>query len=209
MGKFVDSRKWPCQILLVTCLFIDVCSAHGQGKTSPEQPRETATDTDSAENWTRSVAVTNPQQLEVPEERVQVLHRIVQRVVADYLGIRESKPVPLRFELGQEREHFTLGASDGADTVYLKKWDESKFIASDVCLTVQHMVVAHGLSQMTQEISRRTDQIATVNKSELNRSETHPTIPPRALVLNSCVAGITDASQNATRCDQGAFGETH
>lgn len=210
MMGVISVRKWPCKILLAACLSISTVSAQEQERGSKEQSAVTANGSGNtpqilySSDHSNELAVTNPQRLELPEERVRILHRLVKQVVKNYLRIRENEPeAPLVLVMGEEKEHFTLGSPEVGDAIYLKKWDESKFVASDVSLTVQHLVIAFGLTQMTQEISTRINQIATVDKRELRYSINLAPSQSRGLSLNSCVAGITDASQEGSRCDHG------
>jgi len=76
----------------------------------------------------------------------------------------------LALVLGEDREHFTYGYLNQVDTIYLQRWDESKFVATDVSLAVQHLLSADALNRMTQEVSRRTDRLLPVHLDDLRKS---------------------------------------
>lgn len=148
-----------------------------------------------------SFTISNLQALDVPELRARALHRIVQDVVADHFHVPHKKGMPpLVLVLGEDREHFTSGGLNQVDTIYLQKWDEQKFVASDVSLTVQHLLVADSLNRMVEEISRDAHRFLPVSLDELRKGDLNQPNPPPAMG-NPCIATMTNASQVGLRCE--------
>jgi hypothetical protein len=149
-----------------------------------------------------SFTIVNPQHLGVPEARAQVLHKIVQDVAAEHLHAHHKKDAPpLLLVLGENKEHFTFGGLNKVDTIYLEKWDEGKFVATDVSLAVQRLLSADSLNQMVEEISHRCDRLLPVSVDELRKTDTRQQNYAPAAPLNPCLRAMTDASQIGVRCD--------
>lgn len=107
------------------------------------------------------VTIQNPQHLSVPEERVQALHNIICRVVAEDLHIdKGGAPSRVVLVLGQDREVTVADQANGIFTIYLKQWDEATFAMSDLQLAVQGVVVRDRWERMARDIARRFRQAA-------------------------------------------------
>ena len=161
-----------------------------------------------------SFTVKNPQHLAVPEARATELHQIVQDVVADYFPGNHNLVQPKRGQpktqssqlvliLGENREHYTYGGIDGVDSIYLEHWDEAKFVASDVSLSLQHQLSRENLNRILQEISERSDRLLPVALDDLrNRRVAQPDLL-RSPIGSPCIKAMTDASQIGVRCEFG------
>ena len=115
------------------------------------------------------ITVENPQHLELPEQRAQVLHRIICHVVADELHIRGAKTeFPVILVLGEPEERIGVDDDGMPRKIYLMRWDEASFAISDMQLAVQRAVIRDHWQQMTNEVLRRWKQVAPVQHSELN-----------------------------------------
>jgi hypothetical protein len=115
--------------------------------------------------------VENPQHLEFEEDRAQVLHRIICRVVADELHLRESKTeLPVTLVLGEPEERIRVDEDGIPRKLYLKRWDEASFAISDMQLVMQRAVIHDHWQRMMNEVIRRWKQVAPVparNRSSL------------------------------------------
>ena len=161
-----------------------------------------------------SFTVKNPQHLAVPEARATELHQIVQDVVADYFPGNHNLVQPKRDQpkkqspplvliLGENREHYTYGGIDGVDSIYLEHWDEAKFVASDVSLSLQHQLSRENLNRILQEISERGDRLLPVTLDDLrNRRVAQPDLL-LSPISSPCIKAMTDASQIGVRCERG------
>ncbi len=161
-----------------------------------------------------SFTVKNPQHLAVPEARATELHQIVQDVVADYFpenhnlvqpkrGQPKKQSPPLVLILGESREHYTFGGIDGADSIYLEHWDEAKFVATDVSLSLQHQLSREHLNRILEEISERSDRLLPVTLDDLrNRRVAQPDLL-HSPISSPCIKAMTDASQIGVRCERG------
>lgn len=138
------------------------------------------------------VTIQNPQHLAIPEQRVQVLHNLVCRVVAEELHIRESKVQgPVTVVLGERQERTVADEFNGVYTIYLEHWDETIFASSDVRLTIQRMAFRNHSQQMAREVIRRVNQVAPVNANALrdHKGPVPPSIPgPDQYCLSSAWA---------------------
>lgn len=109
------------------------------------------------------VTIQNPQHLPVPEERVQALHNIICRVVAEDLHVgKGGSPSRVVLVLGQDREVTVADQANGIFTIYLKQWDEARFAMSDLQLAVQGVVMRNRWERMAQDVVRRFRQVAPV-----------------------------------------------
>lgn len=108
------------------------------------------------------VTIKNPQHLDVPEQRVQMLHRIICRVVAEEFHIAEREAEgPVTLLLGEEHERTVVDERNGH--IYLHRWDEAAFAISDTELAVQRMLSRHRFERIAREVIRRANKIAPVN----------------------------------------------
>jgi len=125
------------------------------------------------------VTIQNPQHLEIPEQRAQVLHNIVCRVVAEDFHIRESNVQgPVTVVLGERQEHIVADEFNGVYTIYLEHWDETTFASSDVRLTILRMAFRNHSEQMAREVIRRVDLLFPLSADRLRTTSKHGPPPP-------------------------------
>jgi hypothetical protein len=124
------------------------------------------------------VTIENPHCLDVPAQRVQIVHEIVCRVVAEEFQVDEAKvDCRLRLVLGDNKERSAADETNGVFTVYLSNWDEPAFAISDMRLAVQRVVSRDRWQHMTHEIIRRVDRLAPVDARALQEPAT-ALLPP-------------------------------
>lgn len=117
------------------------------------------------------VSIKDPQHLDVPEQRVQVLHNVICRVVAREFRARTAETCgPVTVFLGQTKEGIAADELNGVFTIYLERWDEPAFAMADMRLAVQRL----GLSQdrwkrMARVIINRVNQISPVSAKALQK----------------------------------------
>ena len=129
---------------------------------------------------TAQVTIKNPRNLDVPEQRVEMLHRIICRVVAEEFHI-SGKEVegPVTLFLGEEREHTVVDESNGSYDIYLHRWDEAGFAISDTELSVQRILSRDRFRRIAREVIRRVNKAGPVNANALRgegRSENSKSI---------------------------------
>ena len=87
------------------------------------------------------LSVMNPKQLEVPQERANVLLSTACQVVAQEFKV--SDPSALRFSLvlvlEEKEEHYTVDEKKLEYKLFMKEWDETKFAALVMRLCVQRL----------------------------------------------------------------------
>jgi hypothetical protein len=112
---------------------------------------------------TAQIMIDNPQHLDIPEQRAQVLHNIICRVVAEEFHIRGGKVEgPVVLILGEQKEQSTADEFNRVYTIYLERWDEATFAISDIRLAVQRMVFRNHWERMAREVVRRAEQVSPV-----------------------------------------------
>ena len=150
------------------------------------------------------VTIQNPQHLEIPEQRVQVLHNIVCRVVAEEFHIRESKVQgPVTVVLGERQERTVADEFNGIYTIYLEHWDETTFASSDIRLTIQRMAFRNYSEQMAREVIRRVDLLFPLSADRLRTTTKHgPLTPPNP--AGNCVSGIQGLAVHDWLCGSSA-----
>ncbi len=145
------------------------------------------------------VVVTNPQHLLVPDQKLRILHGLVREVIVRRLHLKDvPREVPLELVLGQETEQLKLAGAGEPDLIFLKTWDETKFVVSDLQLTIQHLLVNDRWEQMAEEITRRANRISPASKDDV-RTEGVPTAPDQTLG-DPCSEALRDASVRTTPC---------
>lgn len=116
------------------------------------------------------IKVENPQRLQLPEARAQILHHIICRVVAEELQLRGSKTeFAVTLILGEPEERIGIDSDGLPSKIFLKRWDEARFAIADAQLVVQRAVIRDHWQQIANEVTRRWKQVAPVQAGELNR----------------------------------------
>jgi hypothetical protein len=147
------------------------------------------------------LAIDNPKNLDVPEQKARVLLRLACRAVAAELHLHEaSKPeFDLRLVLGEQDERYGLDGQTGVPTLYLQQWNETKFASAAIRFAIQKSIDQKREEVMISEMLRRAEQIASIPAKQL-----HGTAAPRRSNFvperQECLSGIRDASQRDIRC---------
>lgn len=114
------------------------------------------------------VTIKNPDHLDVPEQKVQILFHTTCQVVAREFHIQKGKlDFPLVLVLGDPNERYTSDEEHQLYTVYLFRWNEAQFVASSMRLALQHMVTQSRRDRLVREILDRSGGIDTVPVSSL------------------------------------------
>ena len=135
-----------------------------------------------ASTLTAQVTIQNPKHREVPEQRAQMLHQIVCRVVSDELHLhRDKATLPVILILGEPEQRIVADEDAGTFRIYLKRWDEPSFAISDLQLVLQRAMVRKHWQPMVTEVVRRFQQVAPVRSEELNATSrpAHPSAATR------------------------------
>jgi len=123
-------------------------------------------------SWAQ-ITIENPHHLDIPEQRVQALHKIICHVVAEDLRVRAGETCgPVTVLLGELKEGIAADELNGAFTIYLDHWGEVRFAMADMRLAVQRL----GLSQerwtrMAREIIKRVNQVTPVSAQGLREAQ--------------------------------------
>src|SRR5215468_271249 len=117
------------------------------------------------------ITVENPQKLEWPEQRAQMLHRIIAGVVDEELHLRRNKAqLPVTLVLGEQEQRIVADEDRGIFKIYLKHWDEPSFAISDLQVQLQLGMVRKHWQPMVSEVVRRFQQVAPVSADDLSGS---------------------------------------
>jgi len=113
----------------------------------------------------------NPQKLEWPEQRAQMLHRIICGVVGKDLHLRgKNAQFPVTLVLGEQQQRIVADEDKGIFKIYLKQWDEPSFAVSDLQVVLQRGMVRKYWQPMVSEVVRRFQQVAPVSADDLSGS---------------------------------------
>jgi len=147
------------------------------------------------------VLIQNPQRLEISEQRAQLLHNIVCRVVAEEFHVHENKVQgQVTVVLGEPAEHSAADEIDGVYKIYLEHWDEANFAISDMRLAVQRMVFRHHWERMAREVIRRVDLTTPVSTIGLHAAN-GSTVRSNSATRDKSLSAIRDSTVGHTPCD--------
>jgi hypothetical protein len=114
------------------------------------------------------VTIKNPDHLEVPEQKVQILFHTTCEVVAQEFHLRERDvDFRLLLILGDPNERYTSDEEHQLYTIYLYRWNDAQFAASAMRLAIQHMVSQSRRDTLVKEILKRSNGIDTVSIKSL------------------------------------------
>lgn len=108
------------------------------------------------------VTIVNPQRLDVPEQRAQIIYRTTLRVLAETFETDTPVPFPITLDLGDANEHYSADEDAGVHEIHLTQWNEKKFAISVMRLTLEHLVDRDCRNVLVYEILTRTDAISPV-----------------------------------------------
>lgn len=109
------------------------------------------------------VTIKNPDHLDVPEQKVQILFHTTCQVVGREFHFKGELEFPLVLVLGDPNERYTSDEEHQLYTVYLFRWNEAQFVASSMRLALQRMVTQSRRDRLVREILERTEGIDTVS----------------------------------------------
>ena len=120
------------------------------------------------------LTIVNSRQTDVPSERAQVLMLTTCHMVAEQFH-RKMEDVDLKITLilGEPSERFAINDS-GRMTMYLQRWDESRFVNGVISGAIERLMPPHTRKQMFAEIVQRTDKIAPVAANQLRNTPVSP-----------------------------------
>ena len=83
--------------------------------------------------------IRNPQNLDVPQAKVNVIYRTTLRVLSENFDVEEiSELYPVTLTLGSDEERYVEDEDNKVDAIYLKTWDEKKFAISVMRLALEN-----------------------------------------------------------------------
>jgi len=130
------------------------------------------------------LTIVNSRQIDMPGERARVLLLTTCRVVAEEFHQKaEDVDLKVTLLLGESNEHVAID-DRGRMTLYMERWDETKFVDGVITGAIQRLTPLLRRKQMFAEIHRRTDKIAPISASQLQTSGTSAPILRPSLSQN-------------------------
>ena len=143
---------------------------------------------------TAQLTIVNPKQLEVPQAKANILLNTACRVVAK--KFRVSDPSSLRFSLvlvlGEREEHYTVDEKKLEYKLYMREWDETKFVALAMRFCVQRLPTREQEARLLKEILHRSDKISPVPANELRRDAAASLLPPPRNTGSDCLSAARE-----------------
>jgi hypothetical protein len=147
--------------------------------------------------------IVNPDHLEVPAARAEMVLRTACEVVAKEFHVRNAAEIEFRLVLvlGERRDgsapefasrDAVIDDNGISYTLYLKEWDESKFAALTMRLCIQQLANSKRQARLLKEILRRSAGVGPVSASELRKSESPGMAPERRYRGNDCLSAVRD-----------------
>jgi hypothetical protein len=140
------------------------------------------------------LTIVNPKQLEVPQEKANVVLSTACRVVAE--EFRLSDPSALRLSLvlvlGERDEHYTVDEKRIEYKLYMKEWDEAKFATLAMRLCVQQLPTREQQTRLLKEILRRSDTISPISTNELRQRDAAVRSAPPRTIGSDCVSAVRE-----------------
>jgi len=138
------------------------------------------------------LTIVNSRQSDVPIERARVLLLTTCSVVAEEFHKRpEDVDLRMTLVLGEQHERVAVDDSAGM-TLYLERWNETKFVDGVITGAMQLLMPLHTRKQVFTEILRRTDKIAPVAANQLRIPSTNSPVPRRSL-MQDCISALNSA----------------
>src|SRR5215472_19234664 len=137
------------------------------------------------------LTIINSRQIDMPGERARVLLLTACRVVAEEFHQKpEDLDLKVTLLLGEPNERVAID-DNGRMTLYLERWDETKFVDGVITGAIQKLTPLSRRKQMFGEIRRRTDKIAPIPVSQLRISGTSAPILSPSLP-SSCISAASN-----------------
>jgi hypothetical protein len=154
--------------------------ASGQGaQSTPASPRPDI------------LTIINSRQTDIPGERARVLVLTACRVVAEEFHQKpEDLDLKVTLLLGESNERVAID-DNGRMTLYLERWDETKFVDGVITGAIQKLTPLPRRRLMFSEIRRRAEKIAPIPVSQLRISG--PSVPTlRPSLSSSCITAASN-----------------
>lgn len=147
------------------------------------------------------VNIKKPKQVDVPVARVQQLHRVICRAVADEFRLKPSEvkgPVTLVLRAGNESVGRAAPGRDEPFAIYLDHWGEAAFTATDMELSIQRLLSRDRRKKLIREVVRRIQQSGPISTNQLQGANT--VVSPQSLRSpEDCPSAISNASPSGCR----------
>lgn len=153
--------------------------------------------------WSQ-VRIENPRHLDVPQERTQLLLRTACRVVGKEFHVPDApREYPLTLFLGEQDEHYSHDELTGSNSISLARWDEEKFVAALLTLTVRNLIAGRRRNRMIGEILSRTNQLAPIAAVTLGGAMGVANSPRQTeRPSHDCLATIVDSAVGDLGCPE-------
>ena len=148
------------------------------------------------------LSIENSKHVNIPEDQARLLLRMSCRAVAHELHLRESSisELDMHLILGEKDEGFGYDAHTGVPTLFLREWDEKKFVTAALRFAVQKSIDQHRQEQIIVDILHRSRQLGPISVDHL-----HDFVPSASQLLlqqsNNCLNGISDATARTVPCN--------
>jgi hypothetical protein len=164
---------------VVVCLFVVKAAIGQSAQPVPSLPR------------TDILTIVNSRQIDMPGERARILLLTTCRVVAEEFHQKpEDVDLKVTLFLGESNEHVAIDDT-GRMTLYLERWDETKFVDGVITGAIQKLTPLHRREQMFTEVRRRTEKIAPIAVNQLRMSGTSaPMLGPG--FSSSCISALNN-----------------
>jgi hypothetical protein len=148
------------------------------------------------------LTIDNPLHLNLPEDQARLLLQLSYRKVARELHLSDSSNIEsgLHLVLGEKEERYGYDDHSGVATVFLREWNETKFVIAAMRFAVQHSIGPQRQEQMVVEVLRRAKQIAPVPAAQIRGHFPQRSSEPVGAGAD-CLKGVQDASIRDIRCD--------
>ena len=164
---------------ILACTFAIQVATGQSAQSSPTSPRPDI------------LTIVNSRQIDMPGERARVLLLTTCRVVAEEFHQKpEDVDLKVTLLLGESNEHVAIDDS-GRMTMYMERWDETKFVDGVITGAIQKLTPRLRRKQLLAEIHRRTDKIAPISASQLRTSGTTAPILRPSLSPN-CISAVNN-----------------
>jgi hypothetical protein len=151
------------------------------------------------------LVVDNPKHLNVSEDQARLLLRMSCRAVAKELHLRESS-IPefnMRLVLGEKDEGFGYEEHTGVPTLFLREWDEKKFVSAALSFAVQRSIDQRRQEQMMLEVLHHYEQTSPISAAQLHKfaaSQNALPLQQPSQQKDNCLNRISDATARDVGC---------
>ena len=161
MSSAGPAREWFLALAIGALLILPAAS----GQTGPES---------NASNTRPDVlTIVSSSHSDIPVDRARVLLLTTCRVVAEEFHRKpEDAELQLTLIIGEGDERTAVDAA-GHEELYLKRWDEGKFVDGVITGATQMLTSLHTRRKMFSEILNRADRIAPIAANQLRATGAH------------------------------------